>query len=178
MKLISITASCLVGFIILASSTYSQDEGYSFVSTNKGPGVCLGRWVQSEDLLDAGYCEGEVFGLSQYSALSSRKTVDRLDQLLVAISAIDEKMAENNNQLGTLIQATENTKASIDSQVAQVGEILLETISMRFDTLLGQLMNDDLFKAELVRLKEEILAEIDAVYFPQAPVSEKADTEK
>lgn len=178
MKLLSITASCLVVFIILASATYSQDEGHTFISSGKGPRVCLGRWVQPDDVAKSGYCEGEVMGLSQYSALSSRKTVDRLDQLLIAISAIDEKIAENNNQLGMLIQATENTKASIDSQVAQVGEILRETISKRFDTLLVQLINDDLFKEELVRLKEEILEEIDYVYFSQPPVSEETDTKK
>ena len=176
MKLLSITACFLVVFIILASTTYSQDEGYSFLSTPKGPAVCLGRWVPSGDVMKEGHCEGEVFSLSQFSALSSRETVNRLDQLLNAISSIDEKMAENNNQLEMLIRATENTKASIDSQVAQVGEILRETISKRFDTLLVQLMNDDLFKAELVRLKEEILAEIDSVYFSQPPVSEKPDT--
>jgi len=178
MKLLSITASCLVVFIILASATYSQDEEYTFISSSKGPGVCLGRWVQSDDDSRLGHCEGKEMGLSQYSALSSRKTVDRLDQLLIAISAMDEKMAENNNQLGMLIQATEDTKASIDSQVAQVGEILRETISKRFDTLLVQLINDDLFKEELVRLKEEILEEIDYVYFSQPPVSEETDTKK
>lgn len=178
MKLLSITASCLVIFIILASATYSQDEGYTFIYPSDGPGVCLGRWVQPDDAMKEGYCEGEVLSLTHYSALSSRKTVDRLDQLLIAISAIDEKMAKNNNQLEMLIQATENTKVSIDSQVAQVGEILRETISKRFDTLLVQLMNDDLFKEELVRLKEEILEEIDYVYFSQPSVSEKTDTKE
>jgi hypothetical protein len=39
-----------------------------------------------------------------------------------------------------------------------------------------QLINDDLFKEELVRLKEEILEEIDYVYFSQPPVSEETDT--
>jgi hypothetical protein len=129
MKLLSITASCLVIFIILASATYSQDEEYTYISSPKGPGICLGRWVQSDDAMKPGHCEGEVMALSQYSVLSSKKAVDRLDQLLIAISAIDEKMAENNNQLGILIQANEKTNASIDSQVAQVGEILRETIS-------------------------------------------------
>ena len=178
MKLLSITASCLLVFIILASATYSQDEGYTFISTSDGPAICLGRWVKSGDVMKAGYCEGEVMSLSHYSALSSGKTVDRLDQLLIAISTIDEKMAANNNQLEMLIQATENTKASIDRQVAQTCEILRESISARFDTLLVQLINDDLFKEELVRLKEEILEEIDSMYFSQPSVSEKTDTKE
>lgn len=177
MKLLSITASCLLVLVILASATYSQDED-TFISYGSGPGVCLGRWVQSDNVSKSGYCEGQVMGLAQYSALSSRKTVDRLDQLLIALSAIDEKMAENNNQLGMLLQATENTSASIDNQVDQVGEILRETISLRFDTLLVQLINDDLFKEELVRLKEEILQDIDSVYFSQPPVAEETDTKK
>ena len=85
-------------------------------------------------------------------------------------------MSENSKQLETLIQVTENTKTSIDTQVAQVGEILRESISLRFDTLLVQLINDDLFKEELIRLKEEILAEIDSVYFAEPSEPEGVST--
>ena len=178
MKLLSITASCLAILIILASPTYSQDEGYTFITSSDGHKVCLGSWVKSDDVLKGGQCDGEIMSLSHFSALSSRSTVDRLDQLLVAISTLDEKMAENNDQLGLLIQATENTKASIDSQVDQVGEILRETISKRFDTFLVELLNDDLFKEELVRLKEEILNEIDSVYFSEPPVKKETETKQ
>ena len=138
MKFLSIMATCLMVLAIFASVSFSQDEGYTFVNSPSGPGVCLGQWVPSSDHLKAGRCEGELLGLPQYSALSSTKTVGRLDELLAAILAIDEKMSENSKQLETLIEVTENTKTSIDTQVAQVGEILRESISLRFDTLLVQ----------------------------------------
>jgi hypothetical protein len=167
--LLHMTLLWLIFFIALASAAHSQNESYTFIGTERGPMICVGRWVQPSDTTLPGHCEGQLMGLPQLTALSSRQTVDRLDQLLIALSSIDEKLAANNNQLSMLLQATVDTQASIDKQVTQVGQFLRETVARRFEALPAELLNSDLFREEIARLKDEILADVDAYLADHPP---------
>jgi hypothetical protein len=114
-----------------------------------------------------------VFGLSQLSAISAKQTVDRLDQLLLALNSIDQKLAVSNDQITLLIQAAVNTQTSIEQQVRQGGDLLREVIKRRFDALPKEILKNDLFKEELTRLKEDILGEIEKQYSPRPAPSGK-----
>lgn len=164
-KLICIAAFCLMFCIIGASSAQGQSgEGYTFITSERGPQICVGRWIPPTDVALAGVCDGQVYGLSQLSALSAKQTVDRLDQLLIVLSSIDQKLAANNDIMTSLIQATVNTQAAIDQQVRQGGEILKESISERFSDIPKEILANDLFKEELMKLKEDILTEVEKQY--------------
>lgn len=165
--LICITTIWLVFFIVGASSVQSQTqvvEGYTFIRGGTGPQVCLGRWIPPKDVALPGVCEGQVVGVDQLTAISTRLSADRLDQLLLALTSIDQKLAVNNDQIKRLIEATVNTQTSIDQQVRQVSEFLRETITKRFDALPEEILSNDLFKEEITKLKEDILKEVEKHY--------------
>ncbi len=168
--LICITVLWLVFFIAGTSPALGQwGEGYTFITSERGPQVCVGRWIPSRDVALPGVCDGQVFGLSQLSAISAKQTVDRLDQLLLALTAIDQKLAVSNDQITLLIQAAVNTQTSIDQQVRQGGELLRDVISRRFDDIPKEILENDLFKEELTRLKEDILGEVEKQYSRKQP---------
>ena len=150
-----VVVTWLAFFIAGASPAQSQTEsaeGYTFVTTERGPQICLGRWVPARDTGLPGYCDGQVLGLSQLTAISSKQSVDRLDQLLLALASIDQRLAVNNDQFGRLIEATVNTQTSIDKQVRQVSEFLREAITRSFEALPEEILADDVFKDALSKL--------------------------
>ncbi len=174
--LIGVTTIWFVFFVVGLSSVRCQTqefEGYTIVRTVTGPQVCLGRWVPPRDVSMSGVCEGQMVPVAQLSAISARQGVDRLDQLLVALTSIDQKLAVNNDQINRLIEATVNTQASIDQQVRQVSEFLRDTITKRFDALPGEILANDVFREELNRLKEDILKEVEKRYPPKSTPSPK-----
>ena len=105
--------------------------------------------------------------VSQLTAISTKQTADRLDQLLLVLESIDQRLADNNVQIERLIEATVNTQAAIDQQTGQVGELLHDTISSRVDALSRRVLANDTFKKELEKLKEDILADVKKVYSGQ-----------
>jgi hypothetical protein len=156
----------------LSSVQAQGGEGYTFLTTEFGPQICLGRWVPSKDVALPGVCQGQLVGLPQLTAISSKQTVDRLGQLLVTLDSIDRKLAINNDQMDRLIEATQNTQSSIDEQVRQVNDFLREAISRRFEELPEEMMNNDMFREELSKLKQDILKEVDK-YYSRRPSPEK-----
>lgn len=175
-KLICVTAIWLVFFIAGTSPVQSQTqvvEGYTFMSGDRGPQVCLGRWVPPRDVALPGVCDGQVVDVAQLTAISARLSADRLDQLLLALAAIDQKLAVNNDQVKQLIEATVNTQTSIDQQVKQVSELLSETITKRFDALPEEILANNLFREEITKLKEDILREVEKHYSKQPTPSKK-----
>lgn len=156
-----------VFFLVAAPSVQSQTqevEGYTFIRGATGPQVCLGRWLPPADIGRPGVCEGQMVDVAQLTAISSRLSADRLDQLILALASIDQKIADGNDQVKLLIEATVNTQTSIDRQVRQVSELLRDTITKRFDTLLRELLANDRFREELKKLKEDVLKEVERHY--------------
>ena len=168
MKILTrIIAVCAAFFILGLSSAYSQNQagdGYTMLGTPSGQQVCLGRWVPPTDVALPGVCEGRLVDVAQFTAMSAKMSADRLDQLIMILESIDQKMAVNNDQITKLIEATVKTQTSIDHQVNQTGEILQETIIERFDALSEDLLNNDKFRQELAKLKEEILRDVEKRY--------------
>ena len=107
-------------------------------------------------------------GVPQLTAISAKQTVDRLDQLLAAFASVDEKLDINNRQVSTLIDATYDTQATINQQVTQVSEFLRETINQRFDAIPSEILADKAFRRELIKLREDILQEVEKRY-PAVP---------
>ncbi len=170
MKTLScITALWLVFLISGASPAQGQGEGYTFITSERGPQICIGRWIPPTDVGLAGFCDGQVFGLPQLSAISAKQTVDRLDLLLGVLTSIDQRLAVSNDQISQLIQANVNTQTSIEQQVRRGGELLRDTISRRFDNLPKEILANDLFKEELRKLKEDILREVEKQYSTGQP---------
>ena len=173
--LFCVATTLLVFFIVSVSSVQSQTqvvEGYTLIRGSSGTVVCLGRWIPSRDVALPGTCEGQVVDLTQLSAVSSRQTVDRLEQILFALASLDQKLAVNNDQIKQLIEANVKTQTSIDHQVSQVSDLLREAITTRFDTLPDEMLTKDSFRKELEKLKEDILKEVEKYYTkkPAAPV--------
>jgi hypothetical protein len=163
-KLVCIAAMGLILFVAGVSSVMSQTqiaEGYTLVKTSTGPAVCLGRWVPSRDVALPGVCEGEMVDLSHFNAVSARMTADKLDQILLALSALDQKSAINNDQIKQLIDVNLKTQASLDEQVRQVSDLLHESINKRFGELSEKLLGDESFKKEIEKLKADILKEVE-----------------
>ena len=174
-KFICVTAIWLVFFIGGVSPVLSQTqvvEGYTFLRGDRGLQVCLGRWVPSRDVALPGVCDGQMVDVAQLNAISARLSADRLDQLLLALAAIDQKLAINNDQVKQLIEATVSTQTSIDQQVKQVSELLSETITRRFDALPEEILDNNLFKEEITKLKEDILREVEK-HYPKQPTPSK-----
>jgi hypothetical protein len=174
MKTLSfIIAAWLAFFIIAARPLCSQaqgDEGYTFIGSTTGTLVCMGRWIPSTDVALPGACSGQLVDIAQFTAISSRLSAERLDQLLFVLGSIDQKLSVNNEQMERLIEATVNTRISVDEQVSQVGELLRETIAEKFEALPGEMLSGELFREQLTKLKEDILKEVEKHYLPrQAP---------
>jgi hypothetical protein len=171
MKIIMcLVAGCLL-FLMGGLQEALAQEGYTFFTSSGGTRICIGTWVPPRGAGFSGSCEGTVMDLSQLTALSTRQSVDRLDQLLVALNSIDQKMTTNIDQVNQLISETRNTQNSIDAQVRQTNQILQDNIARRFDALPGEILENEAFREELKRLKEDILAEVDKAYQPRPPSS-------
>jgi len=169
--LVCVTTMALVFFMSGVTSVQSQTQmldGYTLIRGASGTVVCLGRWIPSKDVALPGTCEGQVVDIAQLSAISSRLTADRLDQILFALSSLDQKLAVNNDQLKQLIEVTNKTQTSIDKQVSQVSNLLREKINTRFNALPESMLSSDLFKKEIEKLKEDILKEVEKRY-PRRP---------
>jgi len=169
--LICVITIWLVFFIMGVSSVQSQTEvleGYTFIRGATGTSICLGQWVPSRDVALPGVCKGQMVDVNYLAAVSAKQSADKLDQLLSALTSIDQKLAINNDQVQQLIEVTVNTQNSIDQQVRQSGELLREAIIERFnvvfDTLQEEMLSSDLFKGEFTKLKEDILKEVEKHY--------------
>jgi hypothetical protein len=99
-------------------------------------------------------------------------SADRLDQVILLLGSIDQKLAVTTDQVSRLLESTARTQASLDQQVSQTGELLRETITRRFDTLPEEILASDQFREELTRLKEDILKEVEKRY-PAKPAPPK-----
>jgi hypothetical protein len=149
-------------------------EGYTFIQGTSGGLVCLGTWTPSRDVAMPGTCDGPLVDVAQLTALSSRQSADRLDQLVSSFASIDQKLAAGNAQLERLIEVTVNNQISVEQQVKQAGEALSDAIARRFDEFPEEMVANDLFKEALARLKENILREVDRRYLPRpAPAKKK-----
>jgi hypothetical protein len=169
-KWICLSLVCLGIFVAGASPVHSQTQGatgYTFLRGSLGPQVCVGQWVPSSDAAVPGTCEGQLMGVAQFTAVSSEQSADRLDQMLVSLASIDQKLAVSNDQMERLIDATVNTQKSINDQVRSVSNMLHETISRRFDELPAEMLASEEFKKEISKLKEEILGDVERLYPPQ-----------
>lgn len=164
--IIRIVAGCLF-FLVVGSPVARSQEGYTFFMSSGGPRICIGQWIPPRGAGYAGSCEGTVMDLPQLTALSAKQTVDRLDQLLVTLNSIDQKMTTNIDQTNQLIKETRDTRKSIDTQVQQTNQLLHQTISQRFDALPQEMLANPAFKEELLHLKEDILDEVDKYYQPR-----------
>ena len=162
-----VTAIGLALFIASASPAQSQED-YTFFANAWGPQICLGRWTPPSDSNPFGVCDGQIVGISQLTAISTKQTVERLDQLLTAFASVDEKLDINNKQVSQLIEATHDTQASINQQVKQVSEFLRETIDQRFDAIPSEIVADKAFRREIIKLREDILQEVEKRY-PAVP---------
>jgi hypothetical protein len=172
--LICIMALWLVFFIAGTSAAQGQGgEGYTFITGERGPQICVGRWVPPTDVALPGVCDGQVFGLSQLSAISAKQSADRLDQVLTVLGSIDQRLAANNDLVLQLIATTNNTQSSIDQQVRQGGEFLRDTIARRFEALPKEILENDLFREKLAKLKEDILEEVEKLYSKRPAPSQK-----
>ncbi|OGW38752.1 MAG: hypothetical protein A2Y97_05880 [Nitrospirae bacterium RBG_13_39_12] len=178
--LICVITICLVFFVVGASSVQSQTQvfqGYTFVRGGTGTNICLGTWVPSRDISLPGVCEGQMVDVDQLAAISTKQSADRLEQMLFALSSIDQKLSFNNDQIQKLIEVTVDTKTSIDQQVSQVSELLSEAIIERFDVLPEEILSNDKFKKEIVKLKEDILKEVEKHYLKR-PSPQRETTPK
>lgn len=108
---------------------------------------------------------------SQLTAVSTKQTADKLDQLLSVLESIDQKLADNNIQIERLIETSvstqtslSQTQAAINQQTAQVNELMHDTISSRVDALSKRVLANDTFRKELERLKQDILTDIKKYY--------------
>jgi hypothetical protein len=173
-RLICVTAMWFTFIIVCATSVQSQTQeigGYTVIRGGTGSIICLGRWVPSTEPGRSGVCEGQLADVSQLTAISTRQTADKLDQLLLVLESIDQKLADNSMQIERLIEATVNTQESINQtqesinqQTAQVRELMHDTISTRVDALSKRVLASDTFKKELEKLKQDILTDIKKYY--------------
>jgi hypothetical protein len=165
---IHISAIWFFIFIAGASSAVAQTQevgGYTIMrGATGGTLICLGRWVPPRDVALPGVCEGEIVDLGQLSAISAKQSADRLDQMLIVLGSIDQRLAANNDLVLRLIESSNKTQSSIEMQVRQTGELLREAITRRFEELPREILENDLFAEEFTRLKGDILAEVEKLY--------------
>ena len=157
------TAIWVTFMFVCASSVQSQTQeigGYTVIRGGTSSIICVGRWVPSKEAGRPGVCEGQLADVSQLTAISTRQTAERLEQLLPVLESIDQKLADNTVQIERLIEATVNTQASIKRQGEQVEELMHDTISSRVDALSKRVLANDTFRQELEKLKQDILRDL------------------
>lgn len=169
-KWLCLFAICLGLVVIWVSPAACQSDaqGYTFVSGVRGPLVCRGQWIPSESVTTPGTCEGQLYGISQLTALSASQSADRLAEILVSLDSIDQRLAVSNEQLKRLVDTTVATQNSMSEQARSVSEVLHEIISRRFDELPAEMLASKEFRKEIKRLKEEILGDVEKLY-PKQP---------
>ena len=153
----------VIFMFVCASSVQSQTQeigGYTVIRGGSSSIICVGRWVPSKEAGRPGVCEGQLADVSQLTAISTRQTAERLEQLLSVLESIDQKLADNTVQIERLIEATVNTQASIKRQGEQVEELMHDTISSRVDALSKRVLANDTFRQELEKLKQDILTDL------------------
>ena len=158
------TVIWLAFFVALASSAWSQED-YTPIATVYGQQVCIGRWIPSSTGAQGGTCEGELIGVQQLAAISSRQSLDKLDQLLAVLSSMSDKMDVGNDQLNRLIEVTASAQ-----QAAKNNESLRRAIDQRFAALSLELTEDKTFREEISSLKKDILNEVEKRY-PTGPAA-------
>jgi hypothetical protein len=171
--LAAIWMAVLIVAVLPVRAEAQMAEGYTFITGQGGTQVCIGRWVPSKDVALPGFCEGQLVDVAQFTAISSRLSSDRLDQMLFALGSIDEKLAVNNEQISQLIKAMVNTQESIDDQGRQVGDLLQETIGKRLDSLPDEILANSAFRAELAKFRADILKEVEKLYQKRPAPSKK-----
>jgi hypothetical protein len=170
-KMICLVAVCLGFLMMWALPADSQTRvlgGYTFVGGGRGPQVCLGTWLPSGNVAAPGTCDGQLMDVAQLTAVSTGQSADRLGQILVSLDSIDQRLADSNDQLRRLIDATVNTQNSINEQVRSVSEVLHETINRRFDELPAEMLASKEFREEITKIKEEILGDVERLYQPRS----------
>ena len=173
--LLYVTAICLFVFVMGVLPVQSQPqtfEGYTVISGPLGPQVCMGRWVPSKDVALPGVCEGQLVDVAQFTAMYTKASADRLDQVILLLGLMDQKMAISIDQMNRLIESMVKTQTAVEQQTSQTGEILQETITRRFDALSEEILASEQFRDELFRLKEDILKEVEKRY-PVKPATPK-----
>ncbi|MCL5023833.1 MAG: hypothetical protein M1497_10790 [Nitrospirae bacterium] len=166
------TSVCVALFfsaLFIVGEVWSQTvDGYTFVTGESGTLACLGTWVPSRDVALPGTCEGQLVSVDRLSALSARLSADRLNQALLSLGSVDQRLAVSNDQLNRLIEAVVNTQAAID----RLTDLLSRTISERFEGLSQELLANEAFREALAGLKEDILREVEK-QFPRQPGPDK-----
>jgi hypothetical protein len=172
--LVYVTAICSLFFVLGVSSVQSQGlGGYTVVSSPSGPQVCLGRWVPSKDVALPGVCEGQLVDVAQFTAIFTKMSADRLDQVILLLGLMDQKLAVSIDQVNRLLESMVKTQTAIEQQASQTDELLRETITRRFDSLSEEILASDQFREELLRLKEDILKEVERNYQARPAPSKK-----
>jgi len=159
-RVILVTAMLIAACV---SSSYAQTQeidGYTFIRGGTGSVVCLGKWIPSKEVGKPGTCEGQWADVAQLTAIATRQTAERLEQLILLLDSIDQKLADNNAQLERLIETTAGTQAAINQQTEKVGELMHDTISSRVDALSRRVLANETFRKELEKLKEDILTDL------------------
>ena len=158
--------SCILittGIFMSVSAASAQTQelgGYTVIRSGSASIICLGRWMPPTEVGRPGVCDGQMTDPAQLTAISTRQTAERLDQLLTTLESIDQRLADNNAQIERLIEATVNTQTSINLQADQIGELMHDTITSRIDALSRRVLANEGFKKELEKLKQDILADI------------------
>ncbi len=164
------TAVWLALCIICAPFAQAQTQdigGYTVIGGGLGTVICLGRWIPSKEPGRPGVCEGQMADPSQLTAVSTKQTSDKLDQLLTVLDSIDQRLADNNAQIERLIESAVNTQEAISQQIEQVGELMHDTVSSRVNALSKRVLANETFRKELEKLKQDILSDVKKHYAPQ-----------
>lgn len=176
--LVSAALSVAVILCMSLSPLWAQTQvvdGYTFVRGLSGANVCLGQWVVQRD--GTGSCEGQLVDVFQLSAVSSRLTADRMDQMLTVLSSMDEKLSAGNAQMQKLTEVTLKAQESLEKQVQQSGTLLQEAITARFDRRLSELpvemLASEEFRLAMEALKQDILDEVEKFYVRRPAVTTK-----
>lgn len=173
--LLCIAAICSLFFVVGVSSVQSQPqvfEGYTVISGPSGAQVCLGRWVPPKDVALPGVCEGQLVDVAQFTAIFTKMSADRLDQVILLLGLMDQKLAISIDQVNRLLESMVKTQTAIEQQTSQTGELLEETITKRFDALSEEILASEQLREELLKLKEDILKEVEKRY-PARPAPSK-----
>lgn len=163
------TAVWLTLCIICAPFARAQTQdigGYTVIGGGLGTVICLGRWIPSKEPGRPGVCEGQMADPSQLTAVSTKQTSDKLDQLLTVLDSIDQRLADNNAQIERLIESAVNTQEAISQQIEQVGELMHDTVSSRVNALSKRVLANETFRKELEKLKQDILNDVKKYYAP------------
>lgn len=126
-------------------------------------GGSVGGFGAAPGAVCLGPCSGgtRTYQSADFAAVYAKLNNDELKNIKSLWAEMSRQLEANTAAIKKMTESNEKVQASIDEQVRLGKEMLHGMIVKRFDTMPAELLQNELFKQEMAKLKADILSEVD-----------------